>query len=67
MWGVEGGSGMEKGLLNGGITRVPEAPLALRTSSSAPQGLLETRGKTEMNILQYPFELDSFHGNCLSQ
>lgn len=39
------------------LTQAPGAPLALRTSNSAPKGLLETRGKAEMNILHIPLNL----------
>lgn len=49
------------------ISRAPGAPLALGTSNSAPKGYTRTEGKSRRNILQYPFELDSFHGNQLSQ
>jgi len=49
------------------VSKAPGAPLALGTSNFAPKGYAGTEGKGRMNILRYPFELDSFHGNQLSQ
>lgn len=49
------------------ITRAPGAPLALRTSNSVQMASWEQREEAGMNILRYPFELHSFHGNWLSQ